>query len=185
MLIATVFAFARGNTEFVFYIVAMVVMIALVAFVHARVQLSQGVLWGLSLWGALHMAGGLVHIPADWPRGAEAPVLYNLWLLPEVVKYDQLIHAFGFGVSTWVCWEGLAAVSGERRKTLGALSLAGLAALGLGAMNEVLEFIATLSIPETNVGGYLNTGWDLVANLVGVVIACISIRLWAKEERSA
>ena len=37
---------------------------------------------------------------------------------------------------------------------------------GFGALNEVVEFIAVLTIPETNVGGYENTGWDLVANLV-------------------
>jgi hypothetical protein len=46
---------------------------------------------------------------------------------------------------------------------------------GFGAFNEVVEFIAVLTIPNTNVGGYENTGWDLVANLVGSVSAAILI----------
>jgi len=59
----------------------------------------------------------------------------------------------------------------------GPLTLCALAALGCGALNEVVEFIATLTIPETNVGGYINTGWDLVANTIGAVIAAVMIRL--------
>ena len=48
--------------------------------------------------------------------------------------------------------------------------------MGFGALNEVVEFAATLSVPETNVGGYVNTGWDLVSNLVGCITAAILIR---------
>jgi hypothetical protein len=48
--------------------------------------------------------------------------------------------------------------------------------MGFGALNEVIEFIAVLTIPNTNVGGYVNTGFDLVANLVGCVIAAVLIR---------
>ncbi len=33
--------------------------------------------------------------------------------------------------------------------------------------NEVVEFAATLLVPNTGVGGEVNTGWDLVANFVG------------------
>ena len=42
--------------------------------------------------------------------------------------------------------------------------------MGFGALNELVEFVATLIVPETNVGGYLNTGWDLVANLFGATL---------------
>jgi hypothetical protein len=64
------------------------------------------------------------------------------------------------------------------------LVVAGLMALGLGALNEVLEFVAVLTIPETNVGGYENTGWDLVANLGGVLAAALGIRLEAQRAHS-
>jgi len=47
--------------------------------------------------------------------------------------------------------------------------------MGLGAMNELIEFAATLLVPETNVGGYVNTGWDLVSNFVGATAAAAVI----------
>jgi len=46
---------------------AISVMIAGVVALHMRVRLSAGALWALSVWGALHMAGGLVHVPESWP----------------------------------------------------------------------------------------------------------------------
>ena len=47
--------------------------------------------------------------------------------------------------------------------------------MGFGGLNEVIEFFLTLTLPETNIGGYINTGWDLVSNLVGVIAACVLI----------
>jgi hypothetical protein len=102
-------------------------------------------------------------------------VLYSLWLIPEHLKYDQIVHAFGFGVTTWVCWQGLQAIHPAERPTFGRLVLAGSASLGFGALNEVIEFIATRLIENTNVGDFVNTGWDLVSNLVGATIAVVLI----------
>ena len=48
---------------------------------------------------------------------------------------------------------------------------------GLGALNEIIEFIVTVFVPENNVGGYVNTALDLVFNLIGAVIAAVWIRL--------
>jgi len=53
--------------------------------------------------------------------------------------------------------------------------------MGFGALNEVVEFIATLTIPETNVGDYINTGWDLVYNLLGCGVVAILIRQFGKR----
>ncbi len=57
------------------------------------------------------------------------------------------------------------------------------AGLGFGALNEVIEFAATLLVPETNVGGYLNTGWDLVANLFGATVAVAAI--WISDRSTS
>jgi hypothetical protein len=55
--------------------------------------------------------------------------------------------------------------------------------MGFGALNEVVEFIATRFM-ETNVGDYENTGWDLVANLAGAAIAAVGIRLYHGPART-
>ena len=158
------------NTEFIFYLVVMLVLAAAVLAVPARGRLSAPVLWGLSIWGAAHMAGGLVPLE-------DVGVLYNLWLIPDLLKYDQVVHAYGFAVTTWVCWEAIRPSLKDPSPRLGPLVLCAAAGMGFGGLNEVVEFIAVLTIPDTNVGGYENTGWDLVANLVGVVVAAVMIRV--------
>ncbi len=182
MLAAIGASIAAGNKEFVFYIVVMVVLIAAVMFVHRRMSLTSAQLWALSVWGLLHMAGGLVPVPESWPVNGPIRVLYSLWLIPDLLKYDQIVHAYGFGVTTWLCWHAIHTCLREKdgsapQPTFGLLTLAAAGGLGFGALNEIVEFIATLTIPETNVGGYMNTGWDLVANLVGCCISAVVIRI--------
>lgn len=183
---ALVFALVRGNLEFLFYIAVMLVLIGAVWTVHRSVELTSGALWGLSVWGLAHMAGGLLVVPAGWPVNADSRVLYTLWLIPSRLKYDHVVHAYGFGVTTWVCWQGLKAALKSRgaiaRPTFGLIVLAVAAGLGFGALNELIEFVATLLVPETNVGGYLNTGWDLTANFVGASVAATLI--WNYERRT-
>jgi uncharacterized membrane protein YjdF len=190
LLVATITAVARGNQEFVFYIVVVVLLIGAVLAVHWRVQLSQGALWALSIWGLAHMMGGLVAVPEGWPVNGETRVLYSLWLIPGRLKYDHIVHAYGFGTTTWVCWQGLRSIlrsyDANAQPTLGLMVLSAAAGLGFGALNEVVEFAAVLLVPETNVGGYVNTGWDLVANSVGAILAAILIFTLdksSKEER--
>jgi len=173
---------SRGNREFVFYIVVMLVLIAVMSLVHSRVKLTTGLLWAFSMWGLAHMAGGLCPLPSGWPYNGDQEVLYSLWLIPNRLKYDQIVHAYGFGITTWLCWHILRQAlrqpdGGSVRPTFGMLALCAAAGMGFGALNEVIEFIAVLTIPNTNVGGYENTGWDLVANLVGSTIAAMIIRL--------
>jgi uncharacterized membrane protein YjdF len=183
LVIAAIGAVAIGNREFLFYIVVMVLLVGVVSVVNRSVALTSSALWALSFWGVAHMAGGLIKVPKSWPINGEIRVLYSLWLIPGRLKYDQVVHAYGFGVATWVCWQGIRAAirqrGGDAVPTFGLMVLAATAGMGLGALNEVVEFAATLLVPETNVGGYLNTGWDLVANAIGATIAAFLISLAA------
>jgi len=184
---ALITAVQVSNYEFLLYIGVVVLMMGVVWVVHGRVALTSGALWCLSIWGLAHMAGGLVVVPESWPVMGTNRVLYSLWLIPDRLKYDHVVHAYGFGVTTWVCWQGLRAALGGRhqrvRPTPGLMLLCAAAGLGFGALNEVIEFAATLLVPETNVGGYLNTGWDLVANLFGATVAVTAI--WISDRSTS
>ena len=185
MLAAVVGSAVQGNKEFVFYITVMLILIAVMTVVHRRVGLTTGLLWLLTIWGFAHMAGGLVHLPEGWPYNGDQAVLYSWWIIPQKLKYDQIVHAYGFGVTTWLCWHSLRSsmrgFSVELKPTFGLMVLCAAAGIGFGALNEVIEFIAVLTIPNTNVGGYENTGWDLVANLVGASMAALIIRFGHKR----
>ncbi len=181
ILSAGVVAWVSGNSEFIFYIVVMLVLGSAILWVHRRAGLSAGLLWCLSGWGLLHMAGGLVPLPGNWPADGPIHVLYSWWIIPEKLKYDQVVHAYGFAITTWLCWQALSVgihkgTGRELAPSLGFLTLCAAGGMGFGAFNEVVEFIATQTMAETNVGGYVNTGWDLVYNLIGAVIAAVVIR---------
>lgn len=178
---AAVGAAISGNREFIFYIVVMLVLIGVMALVHSRVPLTHSLLWAFSFWGLVHMAGGLCPVPENWPINGDQRVLYSLWIIPGRLKYDQIVHAYGFAITTWLCWHALRRALRQPdgthvQPTLGMLTLCAAGGMGFGALNEVIEFIAVLSIPNTNVGGYENTGWDLVSNLVGSITAACIIR---------
>ncbi|MEO1277343.1 MAG: DUF2238 domain-containing protein [Planctomycetota bacterium] len=171
----TIFAARNGNSEFLFYAGTMVIMAGVVVAVDRAVRFSPLVIAGLLVWAILHLAGG--NVPAG-----DTGVLYNFRPAPWLPKYDQAVHAFGFAVATLLSWEclrhGIAKrTNGNPRPTFGLVAACALMGMGLGAINEVVEFIAVLTIPDTNVGGYVNTGWDLVSNLSGAVIAGVWIRL--------
>ena len=140
-----------GRRATLVYAAWMIVLLVTVVLLNRRVHFSTGVLIGLSVWGFLHMAGGLV------PAGDG--VLYGLWLLP-FLRFDQVVHGFGFGVAGLAGREALGAwLPGGAPSGGAGAAVVIMAGLGLGAVNEVLEFLSTLLIPETNVGGYENTGW--------------------------
>ena len=178
MTIFLVTAIAIKNTEFIFYQVTMSIMIAIVLYMDKRCQFSPLVLWGLVSWGFIHLAGGLLPIPESWTiLDATNPVLYDLKPASFLPKYDQIVHAFGFGICLIAAHEALQAHLKQALPLnfpIGATLL--LIAMGLGAANEMIEFIAVISIPNTNVGGYENTGWDLVSNSVGAFLSLMFLK---------
>jgi len=169
MAIAAVVAVYSANWEFVLYILVLLVLGSILLYIHRRVVLSDGALWALSIWGMLHMAGGLVPVPEGVAVDGAQRVLYSLWLIPDFLKYDQVIHAYGIGIASWVSWQVLRPLLRDALPRTGILALCVFCGLGLGALNEMVEFIATLIFSETNVGGYKNTGWDLVFNAIGAL----------------
>jgi len=158
------------NYEFIYYVAIMLIFIWLIIKNYNKLKFSTPLLWALSIWGLLHMAGGNIIIAGD--------VLYKFWFIPIEIgafpglKYDMVIHLYGFAVATFT---GLALLNPLLKKPIKGWKmitfLVIIIGLGFGALNELAEFIATIIIPDTNVGGYNNTGWDLVFNAIGSCIA--------------
>ncbi|MDQ5958173.1 MAG: hypothetical protein QG665_524 [Patescibacteria group bacterium] len=179
ILVFSVYFLYIGNKEFIWYIGVMIGFLVLLFATLPYTKLSLTSLWGLCLWGLLHMAGGSVQVGDS--------VLYAWKILPlldrggefYILKFDQVVHAFGFAVATLVMFE----IIGPRwRGSRGLLSfVAFLAGMGLGALNEIVEFAAVLVFPATGVGGYYNTGLDLVFNMLGAGLIAVSLYLYGKK----
>lgn len=180
------FALSKHNYEFLYYGGTLIVIMLGVAWLDHRVRLPLGVLWGLFIWLILHLAGGMIDVPFEAvdpsiresiPAAEVNKTLYNVRLAPWLPRYDQFVHAFGFFMSSLAAWRALYVGSKHAMKpTFGPRIGAGLIGMGCGGVNEVIEFVATRIMPNTNVGGFVNTGWDLVSNMVGCVLAMLVIR---------
>ena len=171
LLVGIVIAYVVGWTAYGFvvhahatwaYLGTMILLIAAIAAVHVRVGLSRPVLWTLCAWGFAHMAGGLVDVGDG--------VLYNASLGLPLLRYDRVVHAIGFGTAAVACWQALRSIHPVVPLTPGIAVLVAFMGMGVGALNEVVEFFASRTF-AANVGGYVNTGWDLVANLIGCAAA--------------
>jgi len=163
------------NFEFLWYVAVLVGFFALILTTIHHSKFDAVILWGLSVWGLLHMAGGGVIV-----SGA---VLYALPLFhildvgdTFILKYDQVVHAFGFFVATLVVHHLLKPHLKETVNWKVVFPIIVAAGMGLGALNEVVEFMAVLAVPDTNVGGYYNTALDLVFNTLGAIVAVFFIR---------
>lgn len=185
-------AISNGNREFVFYFMVMLAIIGLVMWANIRARFSPLCLWLLSLWGLCHMAGGNIPVPAEGIGfgttalpGEATTVLYNLWLLPgKAIKYDQITHSFGFFAATLACWQSLrGTLASNRRTSLAVIVLTACAGMGLGAVNEIVEYIATLRGP-TNVGGYDNNAQDLIFNAIGALGAAAAVAFSGRHHES-
>lgn len=168
IVIFGIIALLRHNYEFLFYVSIVVFLLLLLLAKYQKIGLSRGTIMALSLWGLLHMMGGNIRVGDG--------VLYGVQLIPHILRYDQLVHAFGFGTCTVIGFELLRPFlkPAVNRATLSVLLV--MIGIGFGALNEVIEFMAVLALPETGVGGYENTAWDLTFNLIGSLIALVIIR---------
>ena len=179
LLVAAFFSYTTENWEFVLYVGVVLFFAVVVYIIHSHARLSKPLIWCLSIWGLLHMIGGLVYIPETWAIDPGTKnVIYNLWLIPYRFKYDHAVHMYGFGVATWACWQALRPFLKNPYPTKGALLLCVIGSMGFGSINEMVEFFGTLFISYTNVGGYTNTMWDLVSNTVGSIFGAILIRMY-------
>lgn len=160
-----------GNAEFLGYIAVITFLIIIGGCVLTHQCVPSWLIWLLSLVGLLHFLGAAVPVNGD--------ILYNHVPFPienpsglTFIKFDQIVHTFGTGVAAALMYYFL------RRDTsfhwLGIAVFAILGASGIGALNEIIEFLAKMTVPNTDVGGYYNTVVDLCVNLLGAILGTIA-----------
>jgi len=162
------------NYEFLAYAGTIAVVAALLFGTLRWTRFSTTIILGITIWGILHMLGGSV-MTTDG-------VLYAYRIFPffdggadfYILKYDQVVHAFLYGVVGLMFYHLLREIVGIKTHVALIAGVAIFAAAGFGIINEIIEFLAEVNLKNTGVGGYENTVLDLIFNLSGAAVAVIS-----------
>lgn len=172
----TLFAYLTKNYEFVYYAIVISTLLTTIVLHYKQLHLKAAILWGLSILGLMHLAGGTINI-----YGIR---LYDFWFIDSLLKYDNIIHAASLFVATFVAYNIISPHLDLKIKHHPALFslLLILIAFGIGALNEILELGAVVFLnAQEAVGDYLNNAVDLVFNLIGSVIAVFFIHPYHKK----
>lgn len=104
--------------------------------------------------------------------------IYDLQPGAHVTRLDHPMHFVSAAVVTWGAWEALGRVVADAaRQRLLVVVVAGLAALGLGAIKEMSDAITGWDTDPAEVAW--STRWDLIFNTLGagVAMAVIVVRM--------
>ncbi|MEK6894196.1 MAG: hypothetical protein AABX10_01915 [Nanoarchaeota archaeon] len=172
-----------NNYEFLWYIFVIIILGSFIGLNLHKVKFDNLVLWLLSIWGFLHMLAGGLRI--------NGTTLYSLRLIDiidkgdqfYVLKMDQLIHLYGFFVSAVLVYQLIRAIGGDISKSPKLMVfLAWIGSMGLGALNEMVEFVAFVSFAHTGVGDFYNINLDLIFNAVGALVgALLANKIYKKD----
>jgi len=164
----------RKNFEFLIYVGVIIVCLALISISFFKITYSIFTLLGLTIWSVMHMCGGGIYF-----NGMR---LYEVIIIPlsktyPILRYDQVVHTFGFAAATLAMFDLLRPLLKENMDGIISLSIVVImAGLGVGAFNEIVEALVAAAIPESGVGGYVNTALDLIADLLGSILAMVFIK---------
>jgi len=164
-----------GNTEFLFYAAVISLFVGFLWYTDRFFHYRKVSLLLFFVWLVIHVCGGAMPI-------GEGRVLYDWVIVPlvpepySIFKFDQFAHMFCYLAIGMLADDAIAPLLKPHLSKAARFLVVTLVAIGIGALNEVMEFAAVCLIPNTNVGDYTNNALDLVCNTIGALTAA-TIRL--------
>jgi len=178
LLIFIIVSAINKNYEFLYHAGIISLLTAVIIFSRKKLHLPSGIIIGLSIVGVLHILGGNLYL--------KNIRLYDTWLIPGILKYDNIIHLVFIFIATFIAYSLLSPYLYKElihdRLLLSLLLI--LVALGVGSLIEIVELLAVVFINASEkVGGYMNNALDIVFNLIGALIACFFLMYHHKKSQ--
>ncbi len=178
----TLLTIVLQNYEFLIYAITVIVLAILIYRSNRYFEFEDVGLWLFNAWLAMHILGGLGSY-----RGVR---IYDIMLLDlvgppyQILKYDQFVHFFCYIAMAALMWTVVNRIADCNASRIVICVLTVLAASSIGAINEVIEFLAVVWLGATGVGDYTNTAIDLVANLVGAIVGTVYMHFSRLQQSS-
>ncbi|MEY2665587.1 MAG: hypothetical protein RLZZ480_692 [Candidatus Parcubacteria bacterium] len=161
------------NFEFVIYVAVIVVIIGGTLLTAHKTEFPAWQLWLLSVWGLMHVLGGAVVVDGGVLFGYRIYPFLNLGGDFYILKYDQVVHAYLYGVVAMMAFHLLRTKLAIKGHGILIASFAVMVSVGVSALNEIMEFLIAVTIERNGVGGYENAMLDLIFNLSGAIVATL------------
>lgn len=160
---------ARRNYEFIVYALSLGVVIWLIEKTGRTVRYSRMARFGFSVWMALHLGAGAFYVNG---QRIYDTMLATVFGEPyNILRFDQAIHVFCYFVVALFVHSIVRHIGGKEGGAVVRYVIVALSAMGISAMNEVIEFATVVFFDAQGVGGYYNNALDLVFNLIGILAA--------------
>jgi uncharacterized membrane protein YjdF len=178
LAIFTIISLFNKNYEFLYYTVLMFIIIFIAVLYYKKLHLPIVVLAGFAFLGGLHVMGGNIFI-----KGIR---LFDLWLIPQVFKYDNFVHLFATFFVTLAAYSLFYPLLDKKIKQNKFLLcfLLVLIASGIGALYEIIELGSVVFLDaKEGVGDYMNNAIDLVFNLLSSILACVFLMVYYEKQQ--
>ncbi len=161
------------NHEFVIYVAVIVAIFTAVFAALKYTEFPVWMLWMLSIWGLMHVAGGAVPTPDG--------VLFAYKIYPfldyggdfYILKYDQVVHAYLYCLVAMMAYHTLRVPLAVKGHSFLVGLAAAMISLGISGLNEIMEFLIAITLERNGVGGYENAMLDLMFNFAGAVVGAV------------
>ena len=155
------------NYEFLLYAITVIILVAIIYKTDQYFAFARIGLWLFNGWLVLHILGGLASF--DGVRFYDLILLDLVGAPYDILKYDQFVHFYCYIVISILMWSVIRKIARPDASVVVVCVVTVLASSSLGAVNEIIEFLAVVLFATQGVGGYTNTAIDLVANLLGAI----------------
>lgn len=159
------------NNEFVIYVAVIVAIFAGVFATLRSTQFPVWMLWLLSFWGLMHVAGGAIQIGDHVLFAHKIYPFLDYGVDFYILKYDQVVHAYLYGLVALMAYHTLRVPLKVSGHTFLVGLVAAMISLGISGLNEIMEFLIAVTLEENGVGGYENAMLDLIFNFSGAMVA--------------
>ena len=169
------------NLEFIIYVAVIVAIFGGVFATLKYTQFPVWMLWLLSIWGLMHVAGGSV------PTVDGVLFAYKIYPFLDnggdfyILKYDQVVHGYLYGLVALMAYHTLRVPLRVVGHTFLVALAATMISLGISGLNEIMEFLIAVNLASNGVGGYENSMLDLIFNFSGAVIAILAYFVLTKS----
>ncbi len=170
----TSFYIVQGNAEFVIYASTLIFLIYAVAAGDNVYKFMAVGKVGFVIWLFLHLLGGCLHIDGVRLYDSVFPKLIGEPY--HILRYDQYMHVlFSFIVAVLVFSVIRSVFKEGSNKVIFGMNLI-LVVMGVGAVNEIIEFSSVVVYESSGVGGYYNNALDQVFNFTGAVLGLVFLK---------